>query len=66
MVEEHLVKELDILEEIFKLNEEEAKDFYKWYMNKIRKGIEEICENVRRRADREIEENSVRNAMDRC
>lgn len=62
IVEEHLARELDILEESFKLNDEDVKKFYRWYMNHpYRKGIEELVEIVRRgKTNRKTETDSVK------
>jgi hypothetical protein len=44
----HLKKEPDIMEMVFKIDDSEAKEFYKWYVNHpTRKGIGKIKEFVR-------------------
>lgn len=56
IVEDHLRRELDIFEEVLKLDEDDTRTFLNWYTSHpYVKGIEEVVEAVRGRTDKKIE-----------
>lgn len=48
ITKKHMMKELDIMEMMFKLDNDEVEDFYQWYINHpYCKGIRDIQQLVR-------------------
>jgi glutamyl-tRNA reductase len=54
IVEDHMKKELDIMEIILKLDKSVVEEFHRWYISHpYCKGIDELRQVVRKRADKE-------------